>query len=81
MAIHVQFDEKLSRLAGGSTETEASGRTVRDALIQVARAFPALHLFNCEGELRGIVRVRRNGQPAPLSEAVEDGDTLLLTVG
>ncbi len=81
MAIKVQLDEKLSRMAGGATETElAAQKTVREALLLAARAFPSLHLFNCEGELRGIVRVRRNDAPADLSESLEDGDTLLLHV-
>lgn len=80
MAIRVQFDGKISSLAGGASETEVAGGTVREALFQVARAFPALHLFNCEGELRRIIRVRRNGEPAELTDAVQDGDTLRLSV-
>ena len=81
--VSVQFDEKLSTLAGGAggLRVPAPAQTVRDVLILVARAFPALHLFNCEGELRRIVRVERNGQPAVLPEAVQDGDTLRLSVG
>lgn len=82
MAILIQLDEKLSRMAGGAAETEvaAQTKTVREALLLAARAFPSLHLFNCEGELRGIVRVRRNDAPADLSEPLADSDTLLLHV-
>lgn len=81
MSVKVQFDAALGRLAGGATEIEVTGETVREALFQVARAYPSLHLFNCEGELRGIVRVQRNGQPATLTDALATGDTLLLHVG
>jgi molybdopterin converting factor small subunit len=81
MSVKVQFDAALGRLAGGAAEIEVTGQTVRDALFQVARAYPSLHLFNCEGELRGIVRVQRNGQPAALTDALAEGDTLLLHVG
>ena len=83
MTISVQLDGKLSQLAGGVSGTRVStpAQTIRDALIQVARMFPSLHLFNCEGELRRIVRVQRNGQPAALSDAIQDGDLLLLSTG
>lgn len=82
MTIGVHFDAKLSGLAGGASGTHvaAPAQTLRDVLIQVARAFPSLHLFNCEGELRRIIRLERNGQPATLADAVQDGDTLRLSV-
>ena len=80
MAIYVEFDEKVSQLAGGAAGTEVNARTIHEALIQVARAYPSLHMFNCDGELRGILRVWRNGQPATVTEALEEGDTLRLSV-
>ena len=81
MTIRVHFDAALSRMAGGATEVPVTGQTVRDALFQVARAFPALHLFNCEGELRRIVRVQHgDGRAAALADVLADGDTLRLTV-
>jgi hypothetical protein len=82
MTIRVHFDAALSRMAGGASEAQVTGQTVRDALFQVARAFPALHLFNCEGELRRIVRVLHgsDGRPAALADVLTDGDTLRLTV-
>ena len=78
MATRVEFDAKVSQLAGGASEIRVTGQTVGDALIQVARAFPSLHLFNCEGELRRIIRVQRNGQPTTLAEVLQEDDILRL---
>ena len=81
MTIRVQFDENVRALAGGPSEIQVTGQTVLDALIQVARAYPSLHLFNCEGELRRIIRVQRNGQPTALTEVLQEDDTLRLYTG
>lgn len=78
----VEFDAKVSQLAGGAPGAEVkTAALVRDVLYEVAKAFPSLHLFNCEGEIRAIMRVRRNNQPAALTEPLAETDTLRLGVG
>ncbi len=81
MAIHVSFDEKVQSLAGGAAGVDVAGATVQTALFQVARQYPGLHMFNCEGEMRSVLKVERNGEKAELSEPVADGDRLRLYVG
>lgn len=81
MAYPVEFDNTVAQWAGGETGTQASGSTVQEALFQVARSYPSFRLFNCEGELRSIVKVSRNDVPAKLDEPLVDGDTLRLSVG
>lgn len=80
MAVTVQLDPALSSMTGGATTLTVEGSTVREAMVQVARTFPSLRLINCEGEMRGIMKVLRNGSRADLAEPLHDGDTLLLTV-
>ncbi len=60
---------------------EVTGRTVHQALFQVARTYPALHMFNCDGELRSILKAVKNGEPATVTDALQDGDILLLSIG
>lgn len=81
MAIHVEFDPRVSELTGGAAGIDVSGNTVQEALFQVSKAYPALRMFNCEGELRSILKVARNTAPAPLADPVQDGETLRLSVG
>ncbi|MBV9849297.1 MAG: MoaD/ThiS family protein [Armatimonadetes bacterium] len=81
MAIKVEFSEKLRQWVGEMEDMEVSAQTVHQALFAVARAYPALHMFNCEGELRSILRFTRNGQPAKVTDALQDGDTVQLSVG
>ena len=81
MAIKVEFSDKLRQWIGDTQDLEVSAETVHQALFQVARAYPSLHMFNCEGELRSILRFTRNGHPAKVTDALHDGDTVQLTVG
>ncbi len=81
MAIKVEFSDALRQWVGEMTDMETSAQTVHQALFAVARAYPALHMFNCEGELRSILRFRKNGEPAKVTDALVDGDTVQLTVG
>ena len=81
MAIKVEFSDKLRQWVGEMQDMEVSAQTVHQALFAVARAYPALHMFNCEGELRSILRFTRNGQPAKVTDPLQDGDTVQLTVG
>ena len=81
MAIKVEFSDKLREWVGAMEDMEVSAPTVHQALFAVARAYPALHMFNCEGELRSILRFTRNGQPAKVTDALEDGDTVQFSVG
>lgn len=87
MTIHVEFDGKVSQLAKGATgmDVTAAGDalTVHAALLQVARYHPGLHLFNCDGEMRGALKVKRDpdGPPIAVRETLADGDRLWLVVG
>ena len=80
MAVTVQLDSKLAALAGGTGEIDVSADTVGAAVAQIVRAHPALQsrLLNCEGEIRSIVRVTRNGAPTTAEDPVHDGDTVRL---
>ncbi len=82
MAVHIEFDPSMARLAGGLEPMEAEPAAVQQVLTQVARRYPPLQtrLFNCEGEMRNVVKVRLNGQPTQPAALVKDGDTLLLTL-
>lgn len=82
--MYIEFDAKVSQIAGGAGGMEVTApaaSTVQAALFQVAQAFPALHLFNCEGEMRSILRVKKNDQPAALTDTITETDTLRLGVG
>ncbi len=81
MTIPVEFDETVSRWAGGVSGMEVNATSVHGALIQVAKAYPAFHMFNCDGELRGILKLHRSGQPATVADQLVEGDTLRLSVG
>jgi hypothetical protein len=81
MAIKVEFDEKVSQKIGGAEGMAVDAASVHGALIQVARTYPALHMFNCEGELRSILKVQKNGQPATVRDDLNDGDMLRLLFG
>ncbi len=81
MTIPIEFDDRLTEIAGGATGLEVSAASVHGALIQVAKAHPAFRMFNCDGELRSILRVARNGAPAAIGDALAEGDTLKLSLG
>lgn len=81
MTIPVEFDETVSRWAAGAAGMEVQATSVHAALIQVAKAYPAFHMFNCDGELRGILKLHRNGAPAAVADPLAEGDTLRLSVG
>lgn len=81
MAIKVEFDEKVSQMIGGAEGMAVDAASVHGALIQIARTYPSLHMFNCEGELRSILKVQMNGQPATVRDELNDGDTLRLLIG
>ena len=38
-------------------------------------------VVNCDGELRSILKVTRDGQPAKVTETLADGDVIRLGVG
>lgn len=81
MPIQVQFDEKIHQRVGAPEAMEMTAQTVQHALYQVAAAYPGLHMFNCEGQLRSILRFAKNGLPATLTEPLADGDTVQLSMG
>lgn len=81
VAIKVEFDEKVGRMIGGAGGMTVDAASVHGALIQVARTYPSLHMFNCEGELRSILKVQKNGATATVKDELADGDTLRLFVG
>ncbi len=82
MAITIRFDEKLRERLGGAEGTDVPGvGTVHAALLHVGKAYPALHMFNCDGELRGTLKVRRGGEVVAVTEPVRDGETLDLGMG
>lgn len=82
MPAYVAFDEKVSQLAGGGAPgMEVKPGTIHAALLQVARAYPGLHAFNCDGELRSVLKVTKNGQPVAVTEELKDGETVRLAVG
>lgn len=81
MAITVKFDDKVRERVGGAGELECQGATVREALYQVSKTYPVLHMFNCDGELRGVLKIRCGGEPVEMSDAVEDGGVLELGIG
>ena len=81
MAIKVEFDENVSQKIGGAEGMAVDALSVHGALIQIARTYPALHMFNCDGELRSILKVQKNGQPATVHDELKDGDFLRLLIG
>ena len=81
MTVPVEFDERLTQVAGGASGLEVSASSVHGALVQVAKSFPAFRMFNCDGELRSILRIQRNGLPAAVADPLADGDHLRLSLG
>jgi len=81
MTIPIEFDARLTEIAGGTPGLSVSATNVHGALIQVAKAHPAFRMFNCDGELRSILRVHRNGAPAFVGDALAEGDALRLSLG
>jgi len=79
MAVRVEFDEKLRQWASGAEGVDVKTTTVHGALIEVAKAYPSFRMFNCDGELRSILRFRKNGQPVAVSEPLTEGDTVQLS--
>ena len=87
MTLHVKFDEKVSALAKGAAGMDVSATgdslSAHAALIQIARYYPGLHLFNCEGEMRGAMKAKRDpaGAPIDIWDKFADGEALYLVVG
>ena len=81
MTIPIEFDDRLSELADGAAGLEVNATSVHGALIQVAKAHPKFRMFNCDGELRSILRVHRNGSPAAIGDPLVEGDLLRLSLG
>ncbi len=81
MTVQVQFDPQVQEKAGGAFGVTATAATVREALYQVARQHPSLRLFNCEGEMRSVFRIRRGNADAALDAPVQEGDSLVLGLG
>lgn len=81
MSIPVIFDAKVTEWAKGESGMDVAAPTVQEALFQVAKAYPAFRMFNCDAELRSILKVTHNGAPADVSAPLAEGDTLGLGVG
>jgi hypothetical protein len=81
MVTKIDFDEKLRERLGGAAGIEVEAATVHAALLKVAAAYPALHMFNCDGDLRGTLKVRRDGVLIPVTEALQDGSVIELGMG
>lgn len=81
MQVTVTFDSKLSQKIGSKSVVQVTAATVHEALFEVAVLYPALHLFNCDGELRSILRFAKNGTAVAVTEAVLDGDIIGLSIG
>ena len=81
MAVRVEFNEALRQRLGGAAGVTVEAATVHAALIAVATAYPALHLFNCDGDLRGTLKVRRGGELIPVSDPLPEGDQIELGLG
>jgi len=80
MTVRVDFDDRL-REKSGVAGLDVTATTIHGALFEIAKAYPVFHMFNCDGELRGILKVERNGQPAVVSETLAEGDHLRLYLG
>ena len=80
MPITIQFDEKIRQKVGAPETMEVTAETIQYALFQVAAAYPGLHMFNCEGELRSILHFAKNGEPAQLTVSTADGDKVQLSM-
>ena len=79
--IPIESDDRLTELAGGATGLEVNATSVHGALIQVAKAHPKFRMFNCDGELRSILRVHCKGAPAAIGDTLAKGDALRLSLG
>jgi hypothetical protein len=79
MSVQVQFDPQVEAKAGAPGHS-ATGQTVREALYQVGAVYPALRLFNCEGEMRSVFHIRQGDDPIALDAPVADGDTVTLAL-
>ncbi len=80
MTVRVDFDERLTEKAGADGLNVAAA-TVHGALLAVAQAYPVFHMFNCDGDLRGVLKVQRNGLPVAVTETLAEGDNLRLYLG
>ena len=69
----------------GVESVEVDAGTVQDAVIALAKAHRPVgaRIFNCEGELRNVVKVEVNGESTPASAAtrttLKDGDVVRLS--
>ena len=74
MAIRVEFDEAVSRPAGGAAGIDVEGAAT------VLGASPSLYTFNCYGEVRSALRVTKDEQLIAMTTAVRDRDRIRLSV-
>lgn len=81
MAIHVEFDGKVIEWANGANGIDVDGATIQEALYKVSKAYPSFRMFNCDGELRSILKVKRGTEQADLKAVALEGETLTLSVG
>jgi hypothetical protein len=81
MHVTIKLDERLRVKIGGEAEFSVEAVTIHEALFEVAVLYPALHLFNCDGELRSTLRIALNGAPGAVTQSVGDGDTIELSIG
>ena len=80
MAVTVTFDDRLRQRLGDIQQIDVDAKTVHAALMLVSKTYPVLHLLNCDGELRSIVRFAKNGSPVSVTAEVADGDTIALSI-
>ena len=83
MPIKVQVPTPMREQAGGKSEVEAAGATVKELLADVIRQYPALEpkLFD-KGQLRPYVNIYVNDEDIryldELDTAVKDGEVVAL---
>ena len=87
MAVAIELNPRLAEMVGGAESLSVDAATVKDAVIALARIHRGIgaRVFNCEGELRSVLKIEVNGQPVPAdqagSAAVSHGDTIRLSLG
>lgn len=84
MPLTIELNPRLAELAGGVATLQVEAETVKDAVVALAKVQRGIgaRVFNCEGELRSVLKIQVNGQPVPADRAsdtaVSDGDTIQL---
>jgi molybdopterin converting factor small subunit len=83
-AVRVQFPPVLRVTTNGQRELTSSGRTIREALDECARQFPALklHLFDEAGRVRRHILCIHNDSvvraPEMAEHQIQPGDEIIL---